>query len=160
MISSGSVMFIIRLVVGGVMIYYGWPKVRDLKKNARWFAKQGFIPGWLAGDIVAFTEFVGGIAMIAGIWPTLVAVAFGFQMITGFFWKKRMGKPFSDYSYDLQLLALCLAILVFGGGAFVYMSFDYVVLTRWDALIAAVIVGFVLAALAHPKTLKRRAKKA
>ena len=157
-ISGDAVLFIIRLTVGVLMIYYGWPKVKNLKKNSKDFEKMGFSPGWITGDIVAFTEFVGGIAMIAGIWPGLVATAFGFEMLTGFFWKLKIGKSFSDYSYDLQLFVLSLAVMVFGGGAFVLMRFEYVPLTRWDTLVVAVVIAFVLAALGQPRAPRRRKK--
>ena len=109
-----QVLFLVRLIVGIVMIYYGWPKIKDMKKNANDFVGMGFKPGWFWGTIVALVEFVGGIALIAGVYVWLVASLFGFRMIVGTIWKiTKVKKPFPDYSYDLSLLALTLVLLAF-----------------------------------------------
>ena len=39
------VLLIVRVVLGAIMIYYGWPKLKDPAKNARDFASMGFKPG-------------------------------------------------------------------------------------------------------------------
>jgi uncharacterized membrane protein YphA (DoxX/SURF4 family) len=49
----------------------------------------------------------------------VAAAAFGFEMLLGAVVKAtRWGKPFSDYSYDLLLLPLCLLLLALGPGAY------------------------------------------
>lgn len=109
-----QVLFLVRLIVGVVMIYYGWPKIKNMKKNASDFVGMGFKPGWFWGGIVAFVEFVGGIALIAGVYIWLAAALFGFEMIVGAIWKiTKVKKPFPDYSYDLLLLTLTLVLLAF-----------------------------------------------
>ena len=99
------------------MIYYGYPKIQNLTKNAKDFEKMGFQPPMFWGSIVAFLEFFGGILMLVGLLTPIIAILFGAQMIAGTIWKiTRTEKPFSDYSYDLLLLSICLIILTFGGG--------------------------------------------
>ena len=84
-----------RLIMGIVMLHYGWPKIRDPRKNAKDFDATGFRPGWVA------------------------AAAFGFEMMLGTVVKAtKWHKPFTDYSYDLLLLALCLLLLALGPGAY------------------------------------------
>ncbi len=118
-ITEGTVLFIIRLIVGSVMIYYGSGKITDLEANASNFVNMGFKPGWLWGTIVAFVEFIGGLMILLGIYAWIPAILFGFQMIIGTIWKiTSTDKPFTDWSYDLLLLALMLVILVFGSGSF------------------------------------------
>lgn len=114
--SLGDVtIFLSRIIVAIVMLYFGLPKVRDLKKNGRNFAKMGFNPGMFWGTVVAFVEFLGGIAMFFGVYLWFAAVFFGIEMFVGSIWKiAKLKKPFSDYSYDLLLLMLCLVILSFG----------------------------------------------
>lgn len=122
LINSGWVLLFVRVVLGVVMIYYGLPKIKDLSSNAKDFEKMGFKPGILWGTIIALVEFVGGIAMLIGFLAELAAFFFGLQMIVGAFWKAlKTDKPFSDWSYDLQLLAMCLTILTFGAGFYAYL---------------------------------------
>src|SRR5919108_5003901 len=113
------VLLIVRVVLGVIMIYYGWPKLKDPAKNARDFGSMGFKPGWLWGSVVLIVEFGGGLLIILGLLTPIAAVLFGFEMLVGSIWKAtKAGKPFVDWSYDVQLLALCLLLLAVGPGAF------------------------------------------
>ncbi len=115
---SEQVLFFARVVLGVVMFYYGWPKVKDLKSNSEDFVRKGFKPGWFWGTVVAWEEVLGGLAMVLGFYAQLAAILYAFQMTLGTFWKLKVGRPFTDYSYDLQLLALALVIIVFGPGVY------------------------------------------
>jgi putative oxidoreductase len=113
------VLLVVRLVTGIVMVYYGWPKIRDPAKHVRDFAATGFKPVALWATVILVVEFFGGLAMLLGCYTWVAAALFGFEMATGTVWKiARAGKPFTDYSYDLQLLALCLVLLAFGPGVY------------------------------------------
>ena len=113
------VLLIVRIVLGGIMIYYGWPKLKDPAKNARDFGSMGFKPGWFWGSVALLVEFGGGLLIILGLLTPIAAALFGFEMLVGSIWKaKKAGKPFADWSYDVQLLALCLLLLAVGPGAF------------------------------------------
>lgn len=39
------ILLLVRIVLAIVMIYYGWPKIRDLASNANDFVQMGFNPG-------------------------------------------------------------------------------------------------------------------
>jgi putative oxidoreductase len=113
------VLLVARLITGVVMLYYGWPKIRDPRKNAKDFDATGFRPGWLFGTLVLTAEFFGGILMLLGVYVWVAAAAFGFEMLMGTVVKvTKWHKPFTDYSYDLLLLALCLLLLALGPGAY------------------------------------------
>lgn len=43
------VLLIPRVIFAVVFLSYGWPKIKDLKANARDFEEMGFKPGWLWG---------------------------------------------------------------------------------------------------------------
>src|SRR2546427_11963833 len=58
--SADLVILLVRVIMGGVMVYYGWPKVKDPRKTFEDFAKIGFTPGWFWGTIVLLVEFAGG----------------------------------------------------------------------------------------------------
>ena len=116
---EGLVLLFARVAVALVMISYGWPKIKSLKNNAKDFVGMGFRPGMFWGTIVAFIEFFGGITILVGFYVWVAAALFGLQMIVGTFWKIKVKKPFSDYSYDLLLIALTSIIIVFGSGLYV-----------------------------------------
>lgn len=139
-----------RVVTGVVLVYYGWPKCRDLKSCARNFEVMGFRPGVFWGTLIAVIEFFGGLAMLAGLYAELVASLFGFQMIVGTFWKLKIGKSFTDYSYDLQLLALCVVMMEFGAGRYAPARFDATVFLQWGIVPIVVLVGALFAYLSKP----------
>ena len=149
-IPSSWILFFIRVVTGIILIYYGWPKIKNLSSNAQDFVEMGFRPGMLWGTVIAIVEFFGGVAMLAGVYTGLAASLFGFQMITGTFWKLKTGKPFTDYSYDLQLLALCTVMMAFGAGRYSIVAFDAAVFLRWNVAVGAILAGALLSYLSNP----------
>jgi putative oxidoreductase len=113
------VLLLVRLVTGVVMVYYGWPKILDPARHIREFEATGFKPVALWATVILVVEFFGGLAVLLGLYTWLAAALFAGEMATGAAWKLvKARKPFPDYSYDLQLLALCLVLLAFGPGAF------------------------------------------
>ena len=92
-IEFGWILLLARIVLAAVMIYYGWPKIRDLQATAHEFAQMGFHPPMFWGTLIALVEFVGGTAMLFGMFAEFAASLFGFQMLVGTFWKLRVAKP-------------------------------------------------------------------
>ncbi|MGH7901602.1 MAG: DoxX family protein [Thermodesulfobacteriota bacterium] len=114
---EGLVLLIVRIIQGVIMIYFGQFKIKDLSANAEEFNKMGFEPGILWGTMIAALEFIGGIAIILGLFAKVAAALFGIQMIVGTVWKiTKTDKGFADYSYDLLLFATSLVLFVFGPG--------------------------------------------
>jgi putative oxidoreductase len=150
-IEFGWILLLARTVLAIVMIYYGWPKIRDLQATAHEFAQMGFHPPMFWGTLIALVEFVGGTAMLFGLFAELAASLFGFQMLVGTFWKLRVAKPFTDYSYDLQLFALCLVIMSQGAGILAPARFDASIFVRWEIAAAALACALLFAALCKPK---------
>jgi uncharacterized membrane protein YphA (DoxX/SURF4 family) len=150
-IEPAAVLLFGRIVLGIVMLYYGWPKIRALQSNAHDFIRMGFRPGWVWGSVVAFNEFVGGAALVIGFWPELFAAAIAFEMLLGTFWKIKIGKPFSDFSYDLLALALAGILMRFGGGLWVAASAPFVTWARWDLALGALAVAGVMAIASKPR---------
>ncbi len=149
-ITPDWILLFVRVVTGVVLIYYGWPKCKDLRSCARDFEGMGFRPGILWGTLIAIIEFFGGVAMLAGVYAELAASLFGFQMIVGTFWKLKIGKDFTDYSYDLQLLGLCVVMMEFGGGRYAPVRFDATVFLRWWFIPVVIVAGAAFAYLSKP----------
>lgn len=116
---SDFILLVVRIILGVTMIYYGLPKVLDLKSNANDFKRMGFSPGWFWGTIIAFVEFVGGLAILLGFYVWFFAALGAVHMAVGTVWKiTKTDKPFTDWSYDLLLLSLDLLLLVSGAGLY------------------------------------------
>jgi len=119
---SNLILLILRFILGSIMLYYGLPKIRDLKSNAKDFERMGYKPGMAFGTLSAATEFFGGLGILFGVLAWLPALGFAGEMILGVVYKvTKTNKPFSDWSYDLLCLALCLIILAFGTGTYALM---------------------------------------
>ena len=149
-ITPDWILLFARVVTGVVLVYYGWPKFRNLTSNARDFEVMGYRPGVFWGTLIATIEFVGGLAMLTGLYAELAASLFGFQMIVGAFWKLKIRKPFTDYSYDLQLLALCVVLMRFGAGRYAPARFDATVFLQWGVVPIVVLMGALIAYLSRP----------
>jgi putative oxidoreductase len=149
-IQSEWILLIARVILAAVMIFYGWPKIRDLASNANDFEEMGFKPGILWGTLIAIVEFAGGIAILLGFYAELAAASFGFQMMVGAFWKLKVKKPFSDYSYDMQLFALCLVVMSQGAGAYALKAFPGTMFLRWDIAALSLAAALLFAVLSKP----------
>lgn len=114
---------LLRVVFGIVFVVHGWPKIRNWGETAKNFEAMGFRPGNVLGPIVAIVEFVGGIALVVGVWTQLVAALLLLQFVIITIWKMKNGQKFvGGWEYDLVLLAIAALFLVLGAGAF---SFDH-----------------------------------
>jgi putative oxidoreductase len=145
-----------RAVLAAVMIYYGWPKIRDLGSNGNDFVQMGFKPGMFWGTLIAAVEFFGGVAILLGFYAELAAALFGFQMMVGTFWKLKVKKPFSDYSYDIQLFTLCLSIMFHGTGTYALKAFPGTLFLRWDVSLFALAAALLLAVFSQPHSKSSR----
>jgi putative oxidoreductase len=159
-IHESWIFLLVRVVLAAVMIFYGWPKIRDLDSNAADFVRMGFKPGIFWGTLIAVVEFIGGIAILVGLYAELAAALFAFQMLVGTFWKLKIRKPFPDYSYDLQLFALCLVLLSQGAGAYAIRAFPGLVFLRWDVAAVSLIGAFILAFFSKPRSHEARLHEA
>ena len=114
-----------RIVLAIVFLYYGLPKIKNLRNNAHDFDGMGFKPGWLFGTGVAVLEVVGGLMIGLGFMSWIFAGLITIHMIVGTVWKIGWtDKKFTDWSYDIILAAAALMIVAFGSGVF---SVDYLI---------------------------------
>ncbi len=109
---------VLRLVLGAVMIGHGYHKVYGHLHEFAGFVGSLGIPSWL-GYVSAFTEFGGGILLIAGLLTRIVAFAVLVDMMVAIakvHWKHGfMGN--GGYEFPLALWAIAFALIFFGAGA-------------------------------------------
>lgn len=139
-ISSSDLYFlgllVLRITLGAIMFAHGAQKVLGwfggygLKATTGHFKNALHIPLPLA-YIAAFTEFLGGIAIAAGILTRLaalgiaVAMAVAIQKVhikNGFFLSGGANGKSGGFEYNLALLAMALFLLLSGPGAFALLN--------------------------------------
>ena len=107
----------LRLTLGAVMIGHGWYKVNGhLHEFAGNVAGMG-MPAWL-GYLASFTEFIGGILVVPGLFTRCVAFAILIDMsvaILKVHWKHGfMGN--GGFEFPLALWTIAFALIFFGAG--------------------------------------------
>ena len=113
-------LLVVRLVLGIVMTTHGWHKVfGGLQDTAQFVGSLG-LPAWL-GYVASFTEFVGGLLILAGFFTRAAAFAICIDLAVAI-WKVHwhngiMGS--SDHpgiELPLAVATLAFALIFFGGG--------------------------------------------
>ncbi|MBI2888678.1 MAG: NUDIX domain-containing protein [Candidatus Liptonbacteria bacterium] len=111
--------FFVRIALGAVFMHAGWLKLGDMNMVVTGFASMGF-PAWLA-YVVAYAEFLGGIAMILGIFVRYAGIILAVIMFVAF-WKVHAANGFSlangGYEYVFVLFSSALALVAFGSGKY------------------------------------------
>lgn len=115
---------VMRLALGAIMVAHGYQKVfGGLHQTAHFMAGLG-IPTWLA-YVASFTEFLGGILIIAGFFTRLAAFAICIDLAVAI-WKVHWHNGLTGehgYEFPLAAAALAFALIFLGAGA---ISFDHV----------------------------------
>jgi putative oxidoreductase len=118
-IHLGIAALLLRLAIGSLYVYHGYPKMGAARKGtAEWLKSIGF-PGSLA-TLAGVVEFFGGIALILGILTSIVAVLSALWMVatTWLSMAKIKKKYAGGYELDITLLLVSLALAAIGGGSF------------------------------------------
>lgn len=114
----------LRIAVGAIFLLHGTQKLGMWKAKPSEQMSVGMLS---VMKILSVAEPLGAIAIIAGFLTPFAAIGLGIIMIGAIVLKiKVMKVPFVAYDkigweLDLLILAACIALLVFGGGA---VSFD------------------------------------
>jgi putative oxidoreductase len=116
-------LLVLRLVLGAVMIGHGYGKVFGGLPHFAQFIRSLGLPGWLA-YVSAFTEFGGGILVVAGLFTRCVSIAILIDMlvvICKVHWKRGFMGP-GGYEFPLVVAAIAFALIFFGGGPIAFDS--------------------------------------
>lgn len=120
-------LLVMRLAVGIIMTAHGYHKVfGGLHHHAQMVSSLG-LPAWL-GYMSSFTEFLGGLLILAGLFTRIAAFAIFINLFVAI-WKVHLhngliGNPQRPgFEFPLAVAALAFALVFFGGGA---MAIDHV----------------------------------
>ncbi len=115
----------LRLTLGIIFIAHGMQKVFGAfsgKGLAAFTSNQtpfGFMqPAWLWHGMAAFSELIGGVLVLLGLFTRLGALFIAFVMLTALFGVHFKGGFFlpAGFEYAYALLGICFALLISGGG--------------------------------------------
>ncbi|KKU93801.1 MAG: DoxX family protein [Candidatus Jorgensenbacteria bacterium GW2011_GWA1_48_13] len=117
LVFSNSAIFILRVVVGLVLMRHGLPKLKNIKGTGEWLQGVGFRPGNFWAVVAGLVEFVGGLALVLGFLTQLASVfiAVEFLVILVKFKKDKMFAGESEI--DWLILAAALILMTLGSGA-------------------------------------------
>jgi|GEM_PF-665410 len=110
----------LRLTTGIVFLVHGWGKLTDnpgIAGMTAMLAKMSFpLPNFFAW-IVALTEFVGGIFLIAGAFIQYTTILLGIVMLVALIMVKKFQLPAADP--DVALLGSLIALYTLGPGKYI-----------------------------------------
>ena len=124
LIYNDQALLILRLALGLILLAHGWPKIRDLKATAQGFDSMGFKPGRFWGTLVAISEFLGGLLLIAGLFTQVAALILAIQFIVIMIWKLR-SKQKLVLGYELDLIILAALLVLASIGSELYSLDNY-----------------------------------
>jgi putative oxidoreductase len=112
---------VIRVAVGWNLIVHGWGKLeRGVSAAAPAFSRMGFEPGIAWAWASTILEFVGGIAILLGLFTRFFAAAVAIEMFIIFcaYWKTGFSWLNRGYEYVLLWGLVSFAIALRGGGPY------------------------------------------
>lgn len=110
-------LLLLRIGVGVVFLVHGYGKLGNMEGTIGFFAMLG-LPALIAWA-VALIETIGGIALIAGIYTRVSALALAIIMIGAVSTAKR-GKPFGSFELDFVLFMANFALAAIGPGKYAF----------------------------------------
>lgn len=116
-------LLLLRLAVGVIFLAHGWAKFGDMASTVGFFSQLGLPP--VFAYIVAAVEFLGGIALIVGVYTDLAALLLAIVMVVALVYVKMITLKvglMGGYEFDLALLASLLAIIFIGPGKHVALK--------------------------------------
>lgn len=110
-------LLVLRLVLGAVMTAHGYQKLHGHIHEFTGYIGNMGIPAWL-GYVSMFTEFLGGILVIVGLFTRAAAFAIAIDLyvaIAKVHWKHGLLGA-GGYEFPLALAAIAFALIFFGAG--------------------------------------------
>lgn len=111
-------LLVMRVVLGAVMTAHGYHKIAGHTHEFAGYVASLGIPAWL-GYVSAFTEFVGGMLVIVGLFTRVAAFAITIDMVVAIakvHWKHGLLGA-GGYEFPLALTAIAFALIFFGAGS-------------------------------------------
>lgn len=109
-------LLLVRVGLGLVFIAHGWAKIDGMDGTIGFFASIGLSAFW--AYLVAYVEFIGGIAMLVGLFTNWAGMLLAVVMIVAIVMLKLSKGFVGGYEFDLVLFLSSLAIVIAGPGKY------------------------------------------
>ncbi|MBA3317262.1 MAG: DoxX family protein [Gemmatimonadales bacterium] len=120
-LNPDAALLILRVVLGIIMLYHGWPKLTDLGGTIEGFAGMGVPLPALSAIFATVAEVGGGLLLLVGVLTDIAGLLVALDMlgaITFVHAKNGFGADKGGFEFQLALLAMGLAIALAGPGRF------------------------------------------
>lgn len=120
-LNTDLALLLLRVVLGIIMVYHGWPKVTNLGGTIEGMSGMGIPAPALAASFAMVAEFFGGLLILAGVFTDIAGVMFAIDMlgaITFVHAKNGFAVHEGGVEWPLALLAMALAIALAGPGRY------------------------------------------
>lgn len=116
-------LLIIRAGIGAVFIKHGFGKIMQGPQSWSWLGSQMAVVGitflpvfW--GLCAVATEFLGGCALVLGIYTRIAAIFMACVMFVAIAYHLNKGDAFTVTSHSISLLIVFIGLIVAGSGRF------------------------------------------
>ncbi len=109
-------LLLLRLGLAAVFIIHGWSKIQNLEAITGFFSSLGLSMFWVY--VVAYVEFLGGIAMLIGLFSRWAGLLLAIDMFFAIYLVKWPKGFVGGYEFELLLLLVALAIYLAGPGKY------------------------------------------
>ncbi len=118
-VNVGIAALLLRLATGALFAIHGYPKLGANRKAAAGWMKSMGMPAGLA-TFAGIVEFLGGIALLLGLFTPIIAALFApYMLSTAWLQKAKMKKKYAGgYELDVTLAIASLALAAIGSGSF------------------------------------------
>ena len=80
-LNTDLALLILRVVLGIIMVYHGWPKLTDLGGTIGGFTSMGIPAPAVAAIFATIAEVVGGLLMLVGAFTDIAGLLFALDML-------------------------------------------------------------------------------
>jgi len=116
-------LFLLRLALALVFIAHGWAKLNGLDATEAFFSNVGIPAASSMAILVGLVEFLGGLAMLLGVFTSWAGGLIAVVMLVAIL-QVKLGKGFlGGYEFDLTLLLAALSVIFLGAGDWTVKKF-------------------------------------
>lgn len=108
-------LLLLRVALATIFIYHGWGKLNGIEQTAGFFGKIGIPAAGFMAWVVALVEFLGGIAILLGVYTRFTAKLLAIVMLVALF-TAHWGGPWKSAELPIALLGGLCALVGVGGG--------------------------------------------
>lgn len=107
----------LRLMMGIILAVAGYAKLAGMAGTIGYFTKLGFPVPTITAWFIGLLEFLGGMALILGLFVRYLGVLYTIEFIVATIWAKFLVVGYAQGRLDMMLLAGGAALFCLGAGA-------------------------------------------